>query len=442
MRLTLAAGIVLGLVCCSAGAAEASAGAIAADDSAEPAAAVNTTQPAAAVTSAFPGFSFAGFGTFGVVHSSDHNADFTSSSYEPTGAGHTDNWSAAVDSRLGAQLTGNLTAKLSAVLQVVAQQNFDSSYTPHVEWANVQYQITPDFRVRVGRTQLPIFLEADTRLIGYAYPWARPPVEVNNLMPVTSNIGVDVSYRAAFGTLINTVQLTTGYLNAQFPASSGRGDEHVAARRILLLVDTVERGFATVHASYGQARLTVPELGPLFDAFREFGPQGIGVAERYDVDDRHIDFVGASARYDPGEWFAMSEWGRLNGHSVISNRMAWYVSGGYRLGKFTPYVTLAGLSESGNTSDPGIDTAGLPPSLAAAAAELNGALNSILAMRISQRTASIGARWDVVSGASLEAQYDHTQLGTNSQGFLTNLQPGFRLGSSVDLISLTIDFVF
>lgn len=438
----LAAGIFFGMAAWSAGDADTSAEATAADDSAEPTAAVNATQPAAAVTTAFPGFSFAGFGTFGVVHSNDHNADFTSTSYEPTGAGHTDNWSAAVDSRLGAQLTGNFAANLSAVLQVVAQQNFDNSYTPHVEWANVQYQVTPDFRVRVGRTQLPIFLEADTRQIGYAYPWARPPVELNNLMPVTSNVGVDVSYRVAVGTMINTIQMTGGYLNTQFPAGSGQGDEHIAARRILLLVDTVERGFATVHASYGQARLTIPELGPLFDAFREFGPQGIGVADLYDVDYRRIDFVGASAKYDPGEWFVMGEWGRLNGHSIISNRMAWYVSGGHRLGKFTPYVTLAGLGESGNTSDPGIDTAGLPPSLAAAAAELNGALNSILAMRITQRTASIGARWDVLPSASLKAQYDHTQLGENSQGLLTNLQPGFRLGSSVDLISVTIDFVF
>jgi hypothetical protein len=93
-------------------------------------------------------FTFGGFGTLGVVHSDQPLADFTSSSVEGVGAGHTHAWSAAVDSLVAAQVGAQITPQFSAVLQVMSEQNADSSFTPHVEWAYVKYQFTPDFSAR------------------------------------------------------------------------------------------------------------------------------------------------------------------------------------------------------------------------------------------------------------------------------------------------------
>jgi len=39
-------------------------------------------------------------------------------------------------------------------------------------------------------------------------------------------------------------------------------------------------------------------------------------------------------------------------------------------------------------------------------------------------------------------QYDRIELGSGSPGTLVNLQPSFRGGGSVNLVSITIDFVF
>src|SRR5882672_4713402 len=97
-----------------------------------------------------PMFSFSGFGTLGVVHSSETQADFTSSILKPNGAGHSHSWSADVDSLIAAQVSANFTPRLSAVLQVISEQHYDGTYRPHVEWANIKYQFTPDFGVRVG----------------------------------------------------------------------------------------------------------------------------------------------------------------------------------------------------------------------------------------------------------------------------------------------------
>ena len=152
-------------------------------------------------------FSFSGFGTVGLVHSSEGQADFTNSpSTKPNGAGYSRNWSGDVDSRLGLQVTADLTPQLSAVLQVLSQQRYDNTYTPRVEWANVKYAFTPDLSVRVGRIALPTFLVGEYRNVSYAVPWVRPPVQLyGHMVPITSNDGVDASYRMRLGDATNTL---------------------------------------------------------------------------------------------------------------------------------------------------------------------------------------------------------------------------------------------
>jgi hypothetical protein len=389
-----------------------------------------------------PAFSFGGFGTLGVVHSSEHAADFTSSTTEARGAGYSRNWSGAVESLIGAQVAANLTPKLSAVLQVISQQNYDAGFRPHVEWANLKYQFTPDISVRVGRTALDLFLVADSRNVGFANPWIRPPIELYTMVSVTSSDGIDASYRLAMGAASNTLQLTVGRTNYKYPVpnSDSAGDANV--KNQISLVDTYERGFATVRLSYDRAHVTIPAFTPLFDSFSEFGAEGVAIAGRYGIEDRLIDFYGISANYDPGAWFVMGEWGRVKSHSILGDVTGWYASGGYRVGKVTPFATYAQVRPDTNTFDPGLNLASLPPSLAAPAAALNAALNATLSKVASQRTVSAGARWDVVKNVDLKLQLDHTNLGANSQGYLTNTQAGFRRGSSFDLVNLAVDFVF
>jgi hypothetical protein len=126
---------------------------------------------------------------------------------------------------------------------------------------------------------------------------------------------------------------------------------------------------------------------------------------------------------------------------VLGKRAAWYVSGGYRLGVFTPYVTYAEASAD-NLSDPGLTIAALPPGFAGPAAGLNAALDSILSSKAVENTISIGGRWDFMKKADLKLQFDHTRIGAGSSGVLSNIQPGFQLGGRVTVVSATVDFVF
>jgi len=163
----------------------------------------------AAETPTPPSLTFNGYSTLGLVHSSEDQADFLGGLILARGAGHSSAWSAGVDSRLAAQLNATLTSKLSAVVQLIAEQQADGTFSPQLEWANLSYQLTPHAVVRVGRTVLPTFMIADYRNVGYANPWVRPPVEVYGMNPLTSSDGVDASYD--FGIHGSTATLQANY---------------------------------------------------------------------------------------------------------------------------------------------------------------------------------------------------------------------------------------
>jgi hypothetical protein len=383
-------------------------------------------------------FSISGFGTLGLVHSSEPNADFVASSTsQASGAGFSHNWSADVDSRLGAQVTADFSTRISAVVQVISEERSDNTYTPHVEWLNVKYQFTPDLYVRVGRIAVPSFMVSDYRKVGYANPWVRPPIEVYGLVPVTTNDGIDASYRLSAGQFTNTTQATYG--QSDIIEVSGVTDK---ARRVWGASDTVERGALTVRASYLHGNVTVTSINPLFAAYRQFGPEGVALSDKYDSDATPFDFIGVGGIYDAGGWFVMAEWGTTESHSALGKRTAWYGSGGYRFGKITPYATYAETRADSNTSDPGLDPAHYPPELAGAIGGLNAGLNALLRTIPIQKTLSVGARWDFRESMDLKLQYEHIQLGTGSAGTLSNAQPAFQPGGSLNVFSAAVDFVF
>src|ERR1700683_748814 len=260
-----------------------------------------------------PMFSMNAFGTVGVVHSSEDFADFTSSVFQPGGAGYSENWSAAVDSLIGAQLTGNINPRLSAVVQIIAQQNSDNTYTPHVEWANVKYLVTPDFSIRIGRIVMPTFFVSDSVNVGYTTPWVRPPPAVYHLLPIDNSDGADISYRLHIGALTDTLQGNYGQNNSDLPYNRGSAP----ARHQWGFADTAEYGPLTVHLACQELHLTIASFDALFNAFRLFGPQGTAIADEYDVDNKLFVTETIGASYDPGHYFVMGEWARANTNSVF-----------------------------------------------------------------------------------------------------------------------------
>jgi hypothetical protein len=384
-----------------------------------------------------PSWSLSGFGSVGAAYSNNADGDYITSALKPDGVGASGRWSTNLDTRLGAQLNFTANDQWSAVLQVVSEQRLDRSYRPAVEWANIKYQATPDLAIRLGRIALPMFLAADYRKVGYAFPWARTPVEVYGVIPVTSSDGIDATYRFNRGALKNVTQGFYGHTRLALPSGGG-----VEAKRLGGFNNTTEYGAASVRLSMLRADLSIDLLRDFFDGLRQFGPQGDVLAERYAPEHKRVNAVSIGASYDPGRWFVMGELGRMRTRSLLGDTTGLYATGGYRLGNFTPYLAYARVRADSATVEPGLNLAGFPPAAAAAGAVMNGYLNELLTTVPAQRTLSIGARWDCMTDAALKLQLDRATPQDGSRGSFTNVQPGLRPGRAVNVASAVLDFVF
>ncbi|NHZ93493.1 hypothetical protein F2P45_31490 [Massilia sp. CCM 8733] len=382
-------------------------------------------------------WTFGGFGTAAVSYSDNRQADFGSSVLKASGAGYSDAWSPHVDSRLGAQLGVTVNKQWSGVVQVITEQRLDRSYRPLVEWANVKYQATPDLSLRVGRIALPIFLAADYRKIGYAYPWARTPGEVYGALSISSSDGVDASYRWKAGGLKLLTQAFVG--GTRLDLYQGYT---VKARKLTGVSTTADRGAFSSRVSAFSSEVSIDLADQLFDGFNQFGPPGQALARQYGVQRKRFNALTIGAGYDPGNWFVMAEVGRFNSHSFLGKTLTGYAGAGYRVGAFTPYLSYAASHAKSPTRDRGLALDRLPPPLAAPAAQLNAGLNYLLMSVPVQNTVSAGVRWEARRNVALKLQYDRLRPGEHSRGTLLNVQPGFGARPRVNLASAVLDFVF
>ena len=383
------------------------------------------------------GWRISGFGTLGVVHNSEHEADYTSSVLKSNGAGASRHWSADVDSRLGMQLDATLAKRWSAVLQVVSEQGMDNTYRPRIEWANVKYQVTPELALRAGRIALPIFLTADYRKVGYAYPWVRPPVESYNVLPVTSSDGVDATLRWSLGPVRNASQVLYGHSAVTLVEPL-----HVYGRAGIGISNTSDWGALSMRVNAVSAEISSNIGSDLFDGFNRLGPAGQALSRRYALDHERITLASIGINYDPGTWFVMAEAGRTNSDSFLGSTRSAYVSAGWRWRTLTPYATWAHVRAAGSTMEQGLPTAGLPPTLAPAVGALNAGLNALLATIPQQTSAAVGLRWDLRTDMALKVQYDRVTPHDGSRGTLINLTPRFQSGRTAHVASVALDFVY
>jgi len=384
-----------------------------------------------------PSWKLSGFGTLGVAHSSEHEADFSSSALKGDGAGRSHDWSPQVDSKLGAQLDVQVAPRWSAVLQVVSEQRLDYSYRPRVEWANVKYQATPELALRVGRIALPMFVAADYRKVGYAYPWVRTPVELYGAVPLSSSDGADLTWRWNGETLRGTTQAYIGRTDmALYQGARLRGTG------IAGLSQTLERGDLSLSASVFTTRLTVSLYPELFAGLRAFGGQGLEVADAIATERKRANAFSIGMNYDPGQWFVLAEAGHYRVDSFLGATHSFYASSGYRHGAFTPYLGYARIVGKKPPGPHALAVDGLPPPHAAAAAELNLVLDKLLRTIASQSTVTAGLRWDAAPNVAFKLQYDRVTPRGGSRGTMMNLGPGFRSGQTAHVTSAALDFVF
>ena len=393
-----------------------------------------------------PDVSFSGFGTIGIVSNDNSSLDFIGNSHQPNGAGATHSASFGPDSLLGLQMNMTLTKDFSGVVQVISQHQYDNTYTPQIEWGFLKYQVTPNLDLSVGRTALSSFALSDSRLVGYSYLWARPPIDVYYQVPLTSVDGVNASWRhdTSLGQL--TMQGAYGSTQLKMPQNA-----RIKGNDVLNLSATLESGPFTWRAGYTAAKLNYnsPEFDTLVSAYNQYGQylsnlgatdlanEAFSAKNNIAIHDMNASFIDLGVSYDKDNWIAQAEWTKRKSGSVIVNTKAWHASAGYRFGQLTPYIGVSSLETTSNINNYPVVTGGNP-----IADTLNSTTSSIFASSaLAQDTTTLGVKWNFRSNMDLKLQYDDIRFKQNTTGTLVNVtkQQG---NSRAGITTLAVDFVF
>jgi hypothetical protein len=329
-------------------------------------------------------FSVNGFGTAGSVITNTNNAQFVRVG-ENSGANKSAVWN--VDSNLGVQGTARFTPWLSATVQLIE----DSEYlTDLISWAYIKIDPVSNLSIKLGKVEMPLFLLSDSRDIGYANSWVRPPNEVYGLATNEELKGGEATYTLPVG---STQLEFTGY------AGVSSGYVHQGMEQL---------PFNEWDVHGGEMRWNTTWVTLRGGLMKEHG-DGYGNV---------FTFMGVGATMDHDNFVAQTELVKRTGgaNSQYTSATGWYALAGYRVGPVLPYVSFA-------------HTARIQP------------ISPYYGVSGNQSTKAIGARWDFYKSVDLKFQLERVDpKGTQGISFVDEA-PNFG-NKEVTATSILVDFVF
>lgn len=412
--------------------------------SAEPT--TETEQQAAPPPTSESSFRVNGFGTLGLAHASrTAPGEFARDS---TQAVDERDLKTRTDSRLGLQLNWTLDRQWELVTQGLLQHlPSDAPLSQSINLAFVAFRPTTSTTLRVGRTSPDVFLLADSRNVGFVYPWVRPAPEFYSRMPESLD-GADAT----------TTWRDTGMGHWIARAGAGRfrhtaegfagNSLKISADNIRYLTVTRENSGLTLKVSHLRSKLTVGSAEEV-SAFQQallsvaalpvqpVAQEAANLANRVSPG-RDTQYTSIGAAFDQRPWWIHAEFARA------TSQVLTYASIGYRIRDVTLYSVWA----KAKTTDPVEPTpsweAQLTPVIGAQAAQQAQALGSAAAQahnaaRTDQRSISFGTRVDLNPQLALKVQWDYIAIGANGSAMWKRASAD---AARANVVSATLDFIF
>jgi hypothetical protein len=311
-------------------------------------------------------------------------------------------------SKLGLQGTFALTDQTQVVAQLVGRGSDD--WTPEMEWAFLSHDFDNGFVARVGRLRLPLYMYSDFLEVGYAQPWATPPADVYTIAPIASFNGVDVSYQHDLGD-------TTLVLQASYGNDSSTGEDNglgtdVDFSDIAGLSATLSYEEWVFRGTYFQTDLNSAKvIAPLGSKF----------------ENEKAQFVGAGISYDNGSLLAISEYTISKVEGDYSDTESAYITLGYRVEAFTPYVSYSYLKTTDDEKRVG-----------------NTLATTLLTWQRS--TYSVGTRYDISANLALKLDVTYAgDFGDTTGALASNVSPTYANTQEFDdtiVYTISFDAVF
>ncbi|HRK11549.1 MAG TPA: hypothetical protein PKV00_11100 [Thauera sp.] len=375
--------------------------------------------PAAAETGV--DWQFSGFATAGAVYTSSHALQFARIGIDAPGGNRVD---AGPDSVLGLQLNGRFGERSAAVLQLITRETQRGDHTPRPALAFISHALTPALSVRAGRLRSPFFMLSDSADLNYSHPWVRPPVEVYGLNPFSDIDGIDLLYRTPVGPAHLELHPYAG--RSRIPVIGGG---RATLDNLVGLSVTMEAGEFSISAGHAIAELSVQRSSARVAALPG------ELRSLLSGDDARASFSSIGLQWDDGRWLVSAELARNTADAFTSSARGAYASLGRRSGAFTPYLVLARQWQD----EPAVRLATADPGLGALVSAFNRSRNQ------SQRSLTLGVRWDFASAAALKTELTHVRTERGAHGTFIARGDPFARGldnRAINLLSVSVDVVF
>lgn len=387
-----------------------------------------------------------GFGTFGYAGSNrgDMAAIRDISQRPDDGSATRSSWK--LDSRIAVQADYKLSPTAELVGQAVLRDHVSATPGNSIEAAYAAWHPKPQLDLRLGRLGYDAFLMSDTRNLGYAYSWVRPPVEFYGWIPIFSIDGVDAAYTVDTEDAHWRIKAQIG--RSGFATPMGAQEYDFKTNRLWSL--TLSRQSGPWRAKVGYSGFIIDSeaqpLAPLHAGLGAVAAAGVpGISAEAGTLLRHLSFKGtrisyltAGLAYDDGDWLVQGELGRSTATAdVVPHGTMAYLGVGRRFGDWTPYL-VASAVRPGN----GVRTAASDWSAIGQGGLQNTALYVVNTTRMDQSTLSLGVRWDLHNQAALKLQWDRTSVRPSGYGLWFHDIALEGRSTHVDLLSLSLDFVF
>jgi len=416
---------------------------------------------------------FSGFATLGGVYNANPDAGivFSGAQTRPAYQG----LSANLDSVIGLQWDYQVMPTTGVKLQAVARAG--DELQPKIRMAYLDQAVADNVSLRAGRMRSPLFFDADTTEIGYANTAIRGPIPLYAGTSASQIIHIDglrVQWRKPIDAYLLTVE---GYWGGgQFTVydvtKSPVSDSQINTNGITDVAVSV--AFENGILRYSHARLANYSAGSeqldglnqglakislglnqSAAGFAAFGKGAIAqtLRDKASLLDAYTNPFNGAQTFDTigfsttvADLGISGEWAWLNSDAVmLGKREAYQISGSYKVGNFTPFVSYSSARRVRNWAESNPVTPTGVPLLAALDAGIEsisqglGLLSTL--SNIATQGLSLGVRWDLASNRAAKLQYD--MLSTPDA-----LTPGafkvrsFPFDNAVHLLSASVDVIF
>ena len=342
-----------------------------------------------------------GFATFGVNKASNDSGYFE---------GEDSDLNYKSDSLVGVQLDFTVNERATTSVQLLSRA--DEDWDPEVEWAYLNYHLTDQTSLRVGKQRLPLFYYSEYMDARYALPWVRPNQEVYQVIPTANYDGGEILFEAMVGDYQMVSQFFVG--ESDFDGLIDNGTSKLS--NMLGATITLEEENFSYRVSALNADLELTHRGDDLVPASELSSKA--------------RFYGAGIHYDNGDWLVVTELVHTELDSIIDSITSGYLTLGYHADQFMPYITLSRLNADAKSLDP--------------------LQNQLMSMERSNLSA--GLRWSLSENVSIKGEVSRVfDFGNTSGALENNQQPVFEGGQLVGLFNpyddvvvstVTIDVVF